>query len=292
MLAYSIKSILRQDYNNGQLEILIVDNGSVDDTKNIVASFLPISHYPIHYVYESKCGLSHARNCGIKHANGDVVIFIDDDAFALSDKWVQQIMKAYKDPNVGCAGGNVELVWQNRKRPEWLHDLLLIPLGLTQFNFTEIVELRYPFYPWGCNISFRKDILNYLNGFSPKFGRKGSDLSCNEEIELCLRLRKMGVKIVSIPNAVVGHFVLPSKLNKEWFKKSAIGQGLSDAAMEMKHFGTVRVVGNFIRKVFIIFALSFALPLSSFFRVKKWFMLFYYKLICSWFYLLRVIGLK
>jgi glycosyltransferase involved in cell wall biosynthesis len=75
-LHQSIGSILQQEYSN--YEIILVDDGSVDDTKTIAANFPSVK-----YVYQENSGLSAARNTGIKFCNGRYLIFLDADDWLL-----------------------------------------------------------------------------------------------------------------------------------------------------------------------------------------------------------------
>ena len=86
-------------------EVVVVDNGSKDHTKDVVLSFS--DRLNIKYVYEPVRGIPHARNTAIKNATGDIIASIDDDCVA-DDNWLKQIEIPFiKDPNIGVVGGNV-----------------------------------------------------------------------------------------------------------------------------------------------------------------------------------------
>ncbi len=291
-LKRTLEKVLQQEYDQNQLEILVVDNCSIDDTKQSTASFMHDARYPVRYVYEPELGISHARNCGLNNAQGEIVVFIDDDAIPRNNNWIQRLGSVYTDPQIRAAGGDVELLWPESGRPKWLHDLLLIPLGLTQFHLIEMTELNYPIYPCGGNISFRKETIQKLNGFSTQLGRIGNALLAGEESELCLRLEKAGKKIVYVPGAIVDHLVTREKLTKEWFRKNAWGYGLSAASIEVAHMKKIRVILNFICKTLLGLTLPWGKMLFSLLRMRKWELLFNYKANASWAYILRILGLR
>ena len=113
-----------QDYPQDEVEILVIDNNSNDSTKQVVEALSYGSRFKLHYLFEAEQGLSTARNTGIRHASGDIVIFIDDDAYPKETTWIQKITSVYQDSTVGAAGGNADPVWPSVGRPDWLHDKL------------------------------------------------------------------------------------------------------------------------------------------------------------------------
>ena len=86
-------------------ELIVVDNGSQDNTKEIVLSFS--DRLNIKYVYEDKRGIPYARNAGVRNATRDIIAFIDDDCVADED-WLKYIEIPFiKDPSIGAVGGEV-----------------------------------------------------------------------------------------------------------------------------------------------------------------------------------------
>ncbi len=74
-LKESIESVLDQTYKN--IELIIVDDGSIDNTKAVVENYLSDSR--IKYIYQTNMGISFARNNGIKFSKGEYLMFLDDD---------------------------------------------------------------------------------------------------------------------------------------------------------------------------------------------------------------------
>ena len=84
-------------------EVVVVDNGSTDDTEEIVLSFR--DRLPLKYVLETVRGIPFARNTGVRNATGDIVAFIDDDSVA-DENWLKYIEIPFiKDPYIGAVGG-------------------------------------------------------------------------------------------------------------------------------------------------------------------------------------------
>ncbi|MCB1320470.1 MAG: glycosyltransferase family 2 protein, partial [Leptospiraceae bacterium] len=122
ILRENLLTLQQQAYDRGKLEILVVDNCSGDDTPAVARMFAKNVRYPVRYVYEARQGLSYARNCGFREARGEIVIFLDDDALPEKNTWVANLMKAFRDPQVCAAGGDIYLRWPDSVRPDWEHD--------------------------------------------------------------------------------------------------------------------------------------------------------------------------
>ena len=84
-------------------EVVVVDNGSTDHTREVVLSFRDRPN--VKYVYEAARGIPHARNAGILNATGDIVACLDDDCIA-DEHWLKKLEIPFvRDPNIGVVGG-------------------------------------------------------------------------------------------------------------------------------------------------------------------------------------------
>lgn len=228
-----------------QCEVIVVDNCSSDHSVQ-VATALGVRCIP-----ENRLGLSHARNRGIKEASGDLVIFIDDDAWPETE-WLPEIAEAFRDPSVACVGGRVIPAWKHLSGwPSWLHNRLI---GFfTVIEYPDFRTLSYPNYPAGTNIAFRRQVLTEVGGFNPDLGRTGKSLNSGEETDLCLRIERAGHRIVYTPDAVVHHYVHEDRLKKEWVLDRSFWQGVSSGLIEQKQFGALRlIIKSFIYSIFTL----------------------------------------
>ena len=110
MLKASILSLTEQTVNREQHEIIVVDNGSNDSTRDAVDELT--KRIPnLRYVFEARPGLSNARNLASDLARGEVVAFIDDDAVA-EERWLEALLLGYRsEPDVSAVGGRIHLRW-------------------------------------------------------------------------------------------------------------------------------------------------------------------------------------
>jgi glycosyltransferase involved in cell wall biosynthesis len=102
-LSEALDSLARQSRRPD--EVIVVDNASEDNTRDVVQTFG--DGLDLTYVYEPVLGIPRARNAGVENAKGDIIAFIDDDCVADGD-WLKYIEIPFiKDPNVGVVGGEV-----------------------------------------------------------------------------------------------------------------------------------------------------------------------------------------
>lgn len=231
-LQETLSALIQQQHSLAEIDILVVDNNSTDETKDVIASMQQASPLPLRYLFEARQGLSYARNRAAAASDADVVLFIDDDASPVHQDWAERIAQAFNNDQVGAGGGDAIAQWPATGRPQWLHDQLLSYLGIVDFGHASTTDLRYPHFPYGVNIAFRRETLIELGGFSAALGRSGDTLLSGEETELCRRINATGQRVVFVPKASVRHRMAPERLNKDWFLSRARAQGESKATIE------------------------------------------------------------
>jgi glycosyltransferase involved in cell wall biosynthesis len=224
-LKEAIDSCIRQDFDPGEFEILVIDNRSTDNTKEIVLGYRDCLEPRIHYVLEENLGLSYARNRAIREARGEYILFIDDDAVA-SETLIQKIIEVFEmDDSIGCVGGRIDPVWQG-KVPHWLpakHRTLYSIL-----DYSDVLKEMDHGIPFGANVAFRSSIFQVLDPFRVDLGRIGSNLLSGEESELIARIRQK-YKIFYSPFASVEHKIAKDRSTTRWFLRRMYWQGVTDA---------------------------------------------------------------
>jgi GT2 family glycosyltransferase len=97
-----LESVISQGYEN--IEVIVIDNGSTDNTENIVKNFMSKSSEPIrYYKYPSKLGHAGAINEGIRRALGDVIVMLHDDVVLCQRNWLSSMTNILRDKQVGVA---------------------------------------------------------------------------------------------------------------------------------------------------------------------------------------------
>ena len=226
-LSKAIDSLVAQTLLPDEFEILVVDNASVDQTRQMVHErFANVAN--LRYCFEPVPGLSRARNVACREAQGMYVAYLDDDAIA-DRHWLERIVQVFKttEPDVACVGGPIDLIWETR-RPVWLADELLVGLGYLHLS-DEPVILNAKQWLFGGNMAFPKEILHSNGGFDERLGRRGRKLLANEEIDLKKRLYRANYTYYYDPRILVQHHVPAARLVPSWFTRRAFWQGVSEA---------------------------------------------------------------
>ena len=174
-------------------------------------------------------GLSGGRNTGAMAASGDVIAFLDDDA-AADPGWIAAISDRYQDPRVLGVGGLVKPAW-DIGRPSWFPPELDWVVGCSYRGLPEVSGPVRNFI--GANMSFRREVLDRLGGFSAGLGRVDAiPLGC-EETELCLRASQLHPEGVLLyePAASVSHRVRAKRASWSYLRSRCYAEGLSKAAV-------------------------------------------------------------
>ena len=239
-LGAAIDSLLNQDADN--YEILVIDNGSTDNTRQVVESRLtkskqapsfdggvPSTNPHLKYFYEPELGLSVARNRGAKEANSPILAYLDDDAEA-SPQWLKIIIQAFENnDNLAIAGGKVTLLLPPRKTlPNWISESMTGSLGAYDLG-AEVVYIENPnLTPRGLNYAIRQTFLDQVGGFDPNLGRVGKNLLSNEELLMTELALKKNWQVAYLPQALAAHNVAPERLKPSWFISRSWWQGVSE----------------------------------------------------------------
>ena len=204
-----LEGILDLDYPD--FEVIVVNDGSKDSTKLIVSA------YPVKLISTSNKGLGQARNTGMHAANGEIIAYIDDDAYP-DPQWLKYIAQAYESTGHSCIGGpNIAPL-----DSEFISTCVAnAPGGPIHVMLTDEIAEHVP----GCNMTFLATALKKINGFDPIFRNAGDD------VDVCWRIQNAGGTIGFHPSAVVWHHRRNS-LKAYW--KQQMGYGKAEALLESK----------------------------------------------------------
>ena len=193
------------------LEVLVVDDGSSDQTANIA------SEYGFRVIRNNHSGLSTARNTGLKEATGEIVAYIDDDAYPDPD-WLYYIVATFlRTRHAGVGGPNLTPPDDGP-----IADCVAkSPGNPTHVLLTDEEAEHIP----GCNMAFRKAALEDVGGFDPQFWIAGDD------VDVCWNLRQSGYSLGFNPAAVVWHHRRNS-VRSYW--KQQVNYGKAEGMLEKK----------------------------------------------------------
>lgn len=222
-----LQSLTEQTLDREHFEIILVNNNSSDNTEKISLQF-KADHPEIqfHYFLETQQGLSYARNRGINESNGDIHVFVDDDAFLCKEYLEEVNTFLTNNPNVDAIGGKILLRFEAEK-PKWANKYLN-PLWAAYDAGDQIIPFPKGQYPIGCNMAFRKDVFDQIGGFNVNLGRSGKNLAGGEEKDMFMRMFENNMSVHYLPKAYVHHSIPETRTTEEFIQKQALGIGASE----------------------------------------------------------------
>ena len=177
-------------------ELVIVDNGSTDNTQIILKDFVTKFAGQVQLVSEPKRGLANAHNAGCQVAKSPICLFTDDDCYPSADYLDAVSLCFTEDPSIGFVGGRI-LPWSEDDRKitiqESVHRIVFAPYS---FIPTGVIQ--------GANFACRRTAIEAVGGFDSRFG-PGAPFFNAEEVELLARISAAGWAGAYDPRPVVYH---------------------------------------------------------------------------------------
>ncbi|MBR0065648.1 MAG: glycosyltransferase family 2 protein [Paludibacteraceae bacterium] len=223
-----LESIAANDLPKNEYEILLVDNNCTDNTREICEAFAA-AHTDVQFRYttEPEQGLSAAKNHGIKEAQGDIIVYIDDDA--LVDPWY---LRTYAEwftahPETIACGGPILPLYETAE-PEWMTPYTKALLTAWMDYGDKPREYPKGRFPGGGNAAYRKSVFDKVGYFNTALGRKGNSLMGAEEKDIFDKMHSFGMQIMYIPSPVLHHIIPQKKLEKDYFDRWTLQIGMSE----------------------------------------------------------------
>lgn len=226
----AIECLIAQKPKDVRYEIIVVDNNSTDETREVVNSFQQ-SDSVVRYVFEPHQGISHARNAGIIHSHSPLVAFTDDDVRAAPD-WVSSIKKTFDaHPEIGFIGGKVLPVW-TVPPPAWLTRNHWSPLGVQDHGDSEFyLEPSRGTGVIGANLVVRREVFDHIGTFSLKVQLVKGGIGMMEDHEYVTRMWRRGIIGLYVPQLLVEAPVQSERMMKRYHRRWHKGHGRSYAIM-------------------------------------------------------------
>jgi glycosyltransferase involved in cell wall biosynthesis len=224
-----LDSYCKLDSPNGGWKLVIVDNGSTDNTKEIIFSFR--SRLPLTYVFEPKLGKSAALNTGLRSIEGDLVVMTDDDALPRPDWLAQMRDAADSQPSFAIFAGAIIPHWAVPPE-DWILKFQNGTLAITDPAWEEgpLVGARV----FGPNMAVRSEVIKAGYRFDVSVGPVGGRYRMGEEADFFQVLRKAGFTQWHCKRAVVAHMILREHMNKKWVLRRAAPAGGADYRRELR----------------------------------------------------------
>lgn len=206
-----LTSLEQLDYPN--YEIILVDDGSTDNTQEILKDFPRIKN-----IRQPNMGLSVARNVGMQAAQSEIVAYTDSDCMADKD-WLYYLAGTLEQGQYAAVGG------PNISPPAQSWSQACVAASPGQPCQVLVSDSEAEHIP-GCNMAFYKKTLESIGGFDPEYRKAGDD------VDVCWRLMEQGHRIAFSPSAVVWHH---RRFSIRAYFKQQEGYGEAEALLRFKH---------------------------------------------------------
>lgn len=251
LLVPALESVVAQNASDVRYELIVVDNNSTDETRQVVESFIANrsndggdtssgdsssrdNAASVRYVFEGKQGLSHARNAGIENARAPIVAFTDDDVRVAPD-WVQSIKRSLDEhPEIDYVGGKVFPRWEREPSP-WLTPEHWSPLALQDHGDAPFyVNVNRQICLVGANLSFRRTVFDQVGVFPPDLQRVKNGIGSMEDHDFSMRCWRAGKQGMYVPDIVVTADVQAERVGKDYHRRWHTGHGKFSSLMRME----------------------------------------------------------
>ncbi len=183
------------NFPRDRFEVIVADDGSTDDTKDVVSRAQKSVSYHLYYVSQKNQGPGAARNLGMQNARGDFFIFVDSDV-TVPPEWLREIDRALHEQQADAFGG------PDTFRKDFPPLLKAINYSMTSFITTGGLRGKKgkkiaKYYPRSFNMGLSRAVWQKIGGFS--------SLRHGQDIEYSHRILKSGAKVIFVADAPVFH---------------------------------------------------------------------------------------
>ena len=208
----TINAIKNQENLNEPPEIIVVNDGSTDNTLQVLEKTENIIT-----ISQKNSGPATARNTGAKIAKGDILIFTDSDTIPHKD-WLYNLSKPFQNQNIAAATGTYSIENKESK----LAQLIQEEIGYKHSKYNDYVAFGGTY-----NLAIKKEVFDTIGGFN-----EGYKNASGEDVDICYKILKQGYQIRFVKDAIVGHFH-PENLYK--YLKNQFNHGFWRAKLYYDH---------------------------------------------------------
>jgi glycosyltransferase involved in cell wall biosynthesis len=241
LLRKTLESLVHQQQPDAAFEVIVIDNGSQDDTRLVVNSFTDQIDNLV-YIFDNEPGQLTGRHRGFEVSRGEILSYLDDDV-ELNNKWICSVFRLTRDhPNVAIFGGPSRPSFESDP-PDWLSDFwsttpyggrVCLPLSLIDLD--AVLHLVEPVYVFGLNFTIRKTVLTQLKGFHPDcIPAAIQQYQGDGETGLSIKAAMNGFAALHSSSLALNHFVPVSRLTPEYFAKWSYYNGVCQSFTDLRY---------------------------------------------------------
>lgn len=217
-----------------QTEVVVIDNGSTDDTRNVAASF-STPHLPVRWFFEEKAGLPFARNRAVEEARGDWIAFFDDDQLA-APNWLNRLFDTAQAEKLLCVGGSRSLRIETAEPPPALPVYSRMLLGEIALDHPHDYHSQH--LPCTGNVLIARSVFDKVGRFDE------SVLDGGEDTDFFNRMLDAGIRAKYIPDACVEHIIAPRRLEADYLQLIAYRHGRHVCRRDLRLHGKIFAGGS------------------------------------------------
>lgn len=233
-LKMALDSIIHQETGGEfSFEILVVDDASTDGTRDFLSDLTKTTNIPIRYFSEEGRGIPYARNKGIKEAQGEWIVFFDDDQIAETN-WLKELREVALRKGAYIVGGPRYLNLTQDQMMQ-IGPICRKILGETNHGL-EIHKKTLKTLPTTGNMMIKHKVFNTVGLFDTTMSRGGTD------IDFARRALAAGFESWYSPVAVVQHIISSHRLTEDYFKWTSFRWGINIAFLDYKNWGRLKMM--------------------------------------------------
>jgi len=233
LLGITLNSFIDLNYPKDHYEIIVADNNSTDNTKNIVDAFIQKGYANIRYFFEPRQGVHYARNSAAKIAQYELLYFTDDDMIA-DINLMKELVKVFDfNKNVGVATGKVLPCWE-KEPPQWIKkhcNNYLLSILDPPYEFVISKELNYLY---SCHQAILKKVFFETEGFNPEY-TKGHYLGDGES-GLNFKIKKLGYLFGYNGSSLIKHIIPQTRTTQRYLNRRLLNNGIAHSYSEIRQF--------------------------------------------------------
>lgn len=203
LICDTLDSLCQQDLAAADFEVLVVDNNSKDDTKQVVEQYIAHNQKNnIRYIFESRQGDYFARNRGAEEAQGTYLVFSDDDAL-FDTNYLSTILHLFEQyPDVGVVGTRIVINWEGGTPAKWINPYEYL-LGAISYNPHGYVIQSQGLYVNNGSLASKRDLYISVGGINP--AQVGDYIIGDAEGGFCRKIHQLGVPIAFTDDVTMHH---------------------------------------------------------------------------------------
>ncbi len=229
----TLEHIACNGFPSERYEIILIDNNSTDQTAAECQRFsCNFADLNFHYFTETQQGLSFARNRGIQEAQGEILLFLDDDAFMQKNYLHRLVLYLKNHPDAAAFGGKITPFYENGQIPEWMSKWTYSWVSAIDKG-NKVCLFKGHSYPIGANMGFRRSAIPGT-GFNTALGRNKGNLMGGEEKDIFNRMKSQNAQLYYFPDIEVLHVIPEKRTTREYIRQMALGIGKSERLRTLK----------------------------------------------------------